>query len=948
MLDSNQGNDRVLDQAFEEARRTSVPEGVEHRLQELIRDFPKRISQERVKTTFTLLPSLFRSRGLAIAAVILVIVSVGVLWVKQGGNEESVDVAIQPAPVRPLEDLSPSKPNRGLTQLLLVSRYSQTPSLAQTLVNGSLDEASDAPVGWKFLSASSGFSLEIVSDTNSEKHARIVGKGPLTAEDFGNLFQSLDASAFRNRRIQFTGRVRTSDLAAEASTHLWLRIDAEGRDRNMVPIVFDNMSKRPITSSNWDEYQIVCDVPENARFIHVGAFLINVGSAEVDDFQLRIVDESVPETAAKLNSSIEETDSTPPSQSDSTETEEPKGKVGLIKNAGFEASSEINPAREWLFNPANTKASLATGNDAAEGDRCLHLVSEPFRWVAMPASISQSIQASSLGGKVVRFRGAARIEPRDGGRIQFVLEANRPSGNGVVRAIVDHMHDRPITSDQWRYYDIVVRLPLNVTTLRIGADFYGGGEAWIDDFQLEVVDDESSVSLTALARDVEKPSEESTRWIAFGLTLALLSLALFLWSHRPATNFGQPFALRFSVVYWLLYCDSTILQVISQVSFLSPYTLLYSRGLNWLVRYTGHQILGIQREMIPPAGSGDTTHSYVQLLVMVTLAFFVATIWRLCSRVRKWDHIIYDIYLCFLRYSLASILVGYGVAKVVFQMNQFPSPGPESLQTAIGDMTPMALIWLMMGSSKAYTFIAGAGELLAGLLLLWRRTTILGAGIGLGVMLNVAFLNLCYEIPVKQYSLHLVGLCVLLLASDIRWLKVILGNRSVERRELGPRLPNRYWKAGYYFAKLVLIYLVFWPYLGRVIQDWRTPAPPKNPLIGFFEAESHNSQTSQDASAQTKAWSRFTIRPRRGVGQLRMYDIVIKDAAGNTMMRQVFLPDDSAFVVGEDRLECKWLDSYRVRIEGEFEGEELSFVATRKGTILTSRGFHWINEVPYN
>ena len=68
----------------------------------------------------------------------------------------------------------------------------------------------------------------------------------------------------------------------------------------------------------------------------------------------------------------------------------------------------------------------------------------------------------------------------------------------------------------------------------------------------------------------------------------------------------------------------------------------------------------------------------------------------------------------------------------------------------------MRLLWTLMGYSRPYAVFAGLGEVSAGLLLLSRRTSTIGALISFGVMLNVVMLNFCYDVPVKQFSSHLV------------------------------------------------------------------------------------------------------------------------------------------------------------------------------------------------
>jgi len=75
---------------------------------------------------------------------------------------------------------------------------------------------------------------------------------------------------------------------------------------------------------------------------------------------------------------------------------------------------------------------------------------------------------------------------------------------------------------------------------------------------------------------------------------------------------------------------------------------------------------------------------------------------------------------------------------------------------AIGDQSPMGLLWNFMGASAPYTIFGGLGELIGGLLLTNRRTALLGALISAAVMSQVVMLNFSYDVPVKIYSSELL------------------------------------------------------------------------------------------------------------------------------------------------------------------------------------------------
>ncbi len=100
--------------------------------------------------------------------------------------------------------------------------------------------------------------------------------------------------------------------------------------------------------------------------------------------------------------------------------------------------------------------------------------------------------------------------------------------------------------------------------------------------------------------------------------------------------------------------------------------------------------------------------------------------------------------VCVLRYSLVfSMVIFYGYAKLVtkqFQINYL------SLETPLKDVSSHQLLWYFFGKSNLQTFLYGLFEFIPGLLLLFRRTTLLGAVLLLPVLASVLLVNMFNEI----------------------------------------------------------------------------------------------------------------------------------------------------------------------------------------------------------
>src|SRR5262249_11775618 len=144
-----------------------------------------------------------------------------------------------------------------------------------------------------------------------------------------------------------------------------------------------------------------------------------------------------------------------------------------------------------------------------------------------------------------------------------------------------------------------------------------------------------------------------------------------------------------------------------------------------------------------------------------------------------------------------------------------------------------------MGTSMAYTIFAGICEVVAGTLLLFRRTTMLGATISFGVLLNIALLNFCYDVPVKLYSTNLLLMAIFLAAPDLRrLLNFFVLNRVVETAALSAPRSERGWMRLSAAAFQVLFVAYF--FYSQIEGGWTACKevyvhPKRPPLYGLYE-----------------------------------------------------------------------------------------------------------------
>ncbi|WP_053061042.1 serine/threonine-protein kinase [Rhodopirellula islandica] len=117
---------------------------------------------------------------------------------------------------------------------------------------------------------------------------------------FGTIVQAIQASEYTGKRIRFSGFIKTDKTEAAG---LWLRVDSAERGT----VAFDNMQSRRIEGTNdWQEVQIVLDVPKDASVLTFGAILSGAGRLWVDDLSITVVDQDVEPTRPPMKGKKQE------------------------------------------------------------------------------------------------------------------------------------------------------------------------------------------------------------------------------------------------------------------------------------------------------------------------------------------------------------------------------------------------------------------------------------------------------------------------------------------------------------------------------------------------------------------------------------------------------------------------------------------------------------------
>jgi hypothetical protein len=419
---------------------------------------------------------------------------------------------------------------------------------------------------------------------------------------------------------------------------------------------------------------------------------------------------------------------------------------------------------------------------------------------------------------------------------------------------------------------------------------------------------------------------------------------------RPATRV----AFRFFATYFVLYVVTT--QMLSgMVVFVGGQlpNLGELPPVRTLVSWVATHVFRVSYPLvITGSGSGDKTYDWVHAFTLLSLSVLITVVWSVLdrrredySRLHRWVHL-------FARFALGSTMVSYGMVKAI--PLQMPAPGLTRLLEPFGHFSPMGVLWYSIGASRPYEIFAGCAELTGGILLFIPQTATLGALICLADSIQIFTLNMTYDVPVKLFSFHLIVLSLFLLAPDARrLLNVLLLNRTAEPSTLvalgGTVRARRIALA----AQMVFAVYLVGMNLNGALDAWKQygGGAPKSPLYGIWDIE-QMSIYGQTRSPLTTDYDRFRRmvfdRPQQAAFQ-RMNDTFVQYGAKiDTSARTVTFTRGSATSgtfsyeqPSPDVLVLNGsLDGRKVRMQGR--------LFDRSNFLLVTRGFHWVQEYPFN
>lgn len=426
---------------------------------------------------------------------------------------------------------------------------------------------------------------------------------------------------------------------------------------------------------------------------------------------------------------------------------------------------------------------------------------------------------------------------------------------------------------------------------------------------------------------------------------------------RPTWTLPQKIFFRFFFIYFLLYIAPWMwFGVIPGISTVLSF---YSDAVEWLVIKANanfFHVFGIKEVHPVYNGSGDTSYNWAENYLYLSLAAISCIVWSVADRKRSGYRQLNYILCLLVRYNLAMVAFSYGFDKVFYL--QMPFPLLSQLATPLGDFLPMRFSWLFIGYSAPYEVFSGVMEVIVGLLLLWRRTATAGVLLSTAVFTNVLMLNLCYDIPVKLYSMNLVLMSLFLLANEYNRIACffVLNKPASTCTLYDYPLTKKWMRVTRVVLKVIVVAMIGW----GVWSTWNygrqeQVADGKPVKSGVYDVVTFavNRDTLPPLTTDTLRWQ-DVIFEKGGMGSINARDTLFRQRYGrnyffykpdtlkHTMEWKKF-PDDSLAIVS---MAYRMPNENTMQLWGK-KGPDSLYVELKRSNRhfqLAEKQFHWLSE----
>ena len=363
-----------------------------------------------------------------------------------------------------------------------------------------------------------------------------------------------------------------------------------------------------------------------------------------------------------------------------------------------------------------------------------------------------------------------------------------------------------------------------------------------------------------------------------------------------------------------------------------------------LSKLVGQLFFGLENVLRPEmTGSGDTQMDWLNIVSIALLSTLISIILVFIGYIRRNIDSILNFIRVYLRFYLGLFLIFYGIAKL-YVNGQFGQIELYHLDSTFGNKSPMGLLWTFMAYSREYTLFIGVIETLAGVLLLYKRSSLIGGLMGFAIMLNVFLLNMFYDVPVKIFSFHLLLCAFIIISPAIKKILLFLTGENAQPVALSfIKIGNKSVTIVFTVLKTILVVVLVGLDFFSFNEEMEQPA---DYLDGVYRIESI--EYSNDSIPALK-WEKIMFNSLYGS---------VTDYSGARNQLELQFDTTKKIVNFNFRLDSTSMSfNYElyavdsVKFTNIQEADTIRVFTKRlqkDDFLLMNRGFHWVSEYPLN
>lgn len=240
--------------------------------------------------------------------------------------------------------------------------------------------------------------------------------------------------------------------------------------------------------------------------------------------------------------------------------------------------------------------------------------------------------------------------------------------------------------------------------------------------------------------------------------------------------------------------------------------------------------------------------------------------------------------------------------------------------------------------------------------MLFRRTTLLGGIILIGVIGNIVAVNFAFDIPFKLFSSHLLLMTVFILVPDAgRLMDLLIWNRPTTRRNLTPVFTSKRMAMARIVVKTLLIGGFLAPRLAGLfpLGKFEANSSKKPSLHGLYLVTQFH-RNGDSLVADSFRWRQVIVggSPQRAGLLIRMAN----DSLTRYQLETDTIHRRATLFFNLDTTRKFLLDYWQPNsgslvLKGHLAKDSVFVRLQRQADDhypLVKRGFHWINERPFN